>query len=92
MLINKGIPIYLIAGFLEGGKTEFVNFTMQQDYFNDGEKTLLIVCEEGEEEYDPAVLAKLKAGALSSSPGDLTLVKSYHGHRGKRIRPDSCLL
>ena len=42
MLINKGIPIYLIAGFLEGGKTEFVNFTMQQDYFNDGEKTLLI--------------------------------------------------
>ena len=48
MLINKGIPIYLIAGFLEGGKTEFVNFTMQQDYFNDGEKTLLIVCEEGE--------------------------------------------
>lgn len=57
--MNTGIPIYLINGFLEGGKTEFINFTMQQEYFNDGEKTLLIVCEEGEEEYDPAVLAKL---------------------------------
>lgn len=56
---DMGTPIYLLTGFLESGKTKFLNFTMEQDYFNDGEKTLLIVCEEGIEEYDPARLADL---------------------------------
>lgn len=54
---DMGTPIYLLTGFLESGKTKFLNFTMGQDYFNDGEKTLLIVCEEGIEEYEPAKLA-----------------------------------
>lgn len=46
------VPIYLISGFLESGKTSFLNFTLQQDYFYIDGKTLLILCEEGEEEYD----------------------------------------
>ena len=46
------VPIYLITGFLESGKTSFLNFTLQQDYFYIDGKTLLILCEEGEEEYD----------------------------------------
>lgn len=46
------VPIYLISGFLESGKTSFLNFTLQQDYFCIDGKTLLILCEEGEEEYD----------------------------------------
>ena len=50
------VPIYLITGFLESGKTSFLNFTLQQDYFYIDGKTLLILCEEGEEEYDPAAL------------------------------------
>ena len=50
------VPIYLITGFLESGKTSFLNFTLQQDYFYTEGKTLLILCEEGEVEYDPAVL------------------------------------
>ncbi len=54
---EKMIPVYLITGFLEGGKTSFINFTMSQEYFADGEKTLLIVCEEGEEEYSESMLA-----------------------------------
>ena len=33
-------------------KTSFLNFTLQQDYFHTDGKTLLILCEEGEEEYD----------------------------------------
>ena len=91
MLINKGIPIYLIAGFLEGGKTEFVNFTMQQDYFNDGEKTLLIVCEEGEEEYDPAVLAKLKATMVTvENESDLT--PAFFKEMKKKYRPDRVII
>ena len=46
------VPIYLITGFLESGKTTFLNFTMRQDYFRTTERTLLLVCEEGEEECD----------------------------------------
>ena len=50
------VPIYLITGFLESGKTSFLNFTLQQDYFYIDGKTLLILCEEGEEEYDMEAL------------------------------------
>ena len=50
------VPIYLITGFLESGKTSFLNFTLQQDYFQIDGKTLLILCEEGEEEYDVEAL------------------------------------
>lgn len=51
------VPIYLITGFLESGKTTFLDFTLQQDYFSIEGKTLLILCEEGEEEYDRKALA-----------------------------------
>ena len=52
------VPVYLINGFLDSGKTSFLNFTMTQDYFQIDEKTLLIVCEEGEEEYNEAILRR----------------------------------
>ena len=50
------VPIYLMTGFLESGKTSFLNFTIGQDYFYIEGRTLLILCEEGEEEYDPELL------------------------------------
>jgi len=90
-MLNTTIPIYLIAGFLEGGKTEFINFTMQQEYFNDGEKTLLIVCEEGEEEYDPAVLAKLHAIRVTlENENDLT--PEFLKEMKKKYRPDRVII
>ena len=52
------VPIYLITGFLESGKTTFLRFTLDQDYFQIDGKTLLILREEGEEEYDTKALAK----------------------------------
>ena len=48
------IPVYLFTGFLESGKTKFIQETMEDTRFNNGENTLLLVCEEGEEEYDPS--------------------------------------
>ena len=39
------VPIYLITGFLESGKTTFLSFTLDQDYFQIDGKTLLILCE-----------------------------------------------
>ena len=46
------IPVYTFTGFLESGKTKFIQETLEDPRFNAGERTLLIVCEEGEEEYD----------------------------------------
>jgi len=51
-------PVYIINGFLESGKTEFITFTLGQPYFQIKGKTLLILCEEGENEYDPQLLKK----------------------------------
>jgi uncharacterized membrane protein YcgQ (UPF0703/DUF1980 family) len=45
-------PVYLFLGFLESGKTKFIQETLEDDRFNTGERTLLLVCEEGETEYD----------------------------------------
>ena len=47
------IPVYAFTGFLESGKTKFIQETLEDPRFNGGERTLLLVCEEGEEEYDP---------------------------------------
>lgn len=52
------LPVYMINGFLESGKTDFITFTISQDYFRTGERTLLVLCEEGEQEYDPRVLKR----------------------------------
>ena len=46
------VPTYVFLGFLEGGKTTFIQGTLEDRRFVDGEKTLLLVCEEGEAEYD----------------------------------------
>lgn len=46
------IPVYAFTGFLESGKTKFIQETLEDPRFNSGERTLLLVCEEGEEEYD----------------------------------------
>ena len=50
----KQIPVYLFVGQLESGKTKFIQETMEDPQFDSGDKTLLLICEEGEEEYAPA--------------------------------------
>ena len=49
----KEIPVYLFVGFLESGKTKFIQETFEDPNFDSGDKTLLLICEEGEEEYEP---------------------------------------
>ncbi|MCX4362645.1 MAG: GTPase [Clostridia bacterium] len=51
------IPVYFFTGFLESGKTKFIQEMMTDDRFNEGENTLLLVFEEGEEEYKPQFFA-----------------------------------
>ncbi len=49
-------PVYVINGFLDSGKTDFTKYTLAQPYFRTKGTTLLIVCEEGENEYDEKLL------------------------------------
>ena len=53
------VPVYLVNGFLESGKTLFIDDALKSEDFADGDKTLLIACEEGMEEYDEKQLAPL---------------------------------
>ena len=46
------VPVYLINGFIESGKTSFIRTTFEDPEFINTSRTLLIVCEEGIEEYD----------------------------------------
>lgn len=46
------VPVYLFTGFLESGKTGFIKNTISDPNFSKGEKTLVILCEEGLEEFD----------------------------------------
>ena len=55
---QASIPLYLITGFLDSGKTTLLGDTLNMDYFNDGQRTVLIMCEDGEEEYDQDFLSK----------------------------------
>lgn len=48
--------VFVINGFLDSGKTQFINYTLGQPYFRTKGTTLLIVCEEGEEVYDERLL------------------------------------
>ena len=52
------IPVYLVAGFLDAGKTNFINGILE-DGFAREDKTLLLCCEEGEEEYEKKALANV---------------------------------
>ncbi|MDO4815808.1 MAG: GTP-binding protein [Bacillota bacterium] len=73
----KDVPVYLFTGFLEAGKTKFIQETLEDKRFNNGERTLLIVCEEGEEEYDvstfsaPNVFIRVLDGLEELTMGNL---------------------
>ena len=53
MAEQRETAVYLFTGFLESGKTKFIQETLEDKRFCNGERTLLVVCEEGEEEYAP---------------------------------------
>ncbi len=54
------IPVYMINGFLESGKSEFIKYTIAQPYFQSRGTTLLVLCEEGEVEFEAKLLKKTR--------------------------------
>lgn len=51
-------PIFIVQGFLDSGKTTFIKETLEDPEFREEGKILIILCEEGEEEYDEVAYAK----------------------------------
>lgn len=83
--------VYIINGFLESGKTEFITYTLAQPYFQTKGKTLIIVCEEGEVEYDSALLQKAKAElVMLEEEADFT--PNYLMELEKKHKPDRIII
>lgn len=70
---QKDFPVYFFTGFLESGKTKFIKESLMDPKFNEGEPTLLVVCEEGLEEYEEdADYMKSVTICTFEDPEDLT--------------------
>ena len=82
------IPVYLIAGFLDGGKTNFINGILE-DGFAREDRTLLLCCEEGEEEYNPRALDNVTVVTVDEEK-DLTC--SFLKECEKKYRPRQVLI
>lgn len=86
---NNDIPVYLFTGFLESGKTKFIQSTLEDKRFCNGERTLLLVCEEGEEEYAPEQFADKSVFVRTvETPEELTaenLVKFLAETQAERV-------
>lgn len=82
-------PVYMINGFLESGKSEFIAYTLSQPYFQIKGKTLLILCEEGEVEYGEELLRQSRTTVEpleeeeEFTPENLTKLEKKH--RPERI-------
>ncbi len=65
------IPVYVFTGFLDAGKTKFIQETLEDPGSTPGERTLLLAFEEGEEEYDLSAFPKKNvSGGSGSGHGD----------------------
>ena len=84
--MSTELPVYIINGFLESGKTKFIQEMLEDKEFNTGEKTLLLICEEGVEEYDPEQFwGKNVYMDLIEDPEDLTVDRLTRFVSAKKI-------
>ena len=85
------IPVYLFTGFLESGKTTLIRDTLIDPEFTDREKTLLICCEEGMEEYDPMFLKRLNTSIeYVEEFSDITL--EFYEKLQEKYHPDRVMI
>ena len=82
------IPVYLVAGFLDSGKTNFINSVLE-DGFARQDKTLLLRCEEGEEEYNENALDNVAVVDITDEAG---LTCSRMKELEKKYRPKQVLI
>ena len=85
----QDVSVFLFLGFLESGKTKFIQETLEDPRMENGEKTLLLICEEGEEEYNPKAF-KVKNVAIETIEdkehlNEYTLNYLTRKHRAQRV-------
>ena len=66
----REIPVYLIAGFLDSGKTQFINGILEEGFARE-DPTLLLSCEEGEESYEKSALDNVTVVQAEDLPREL---------------------
>ena len=88
---DSRIPLYLITGFLDSGKTTLLTDTLAMDYFNDGQRTVLLRCEDGEEEYDPQFLSQRNC-RLVPIEGQEQLNTEFLKEVDRRYQPERVLM
>ena len=88
---DSRIPLYLITGFLDSGKTTLLSDTLNMDYFNDGQRTVLLLCEEGEEEYNQQQLSHRNC-RLIPIEGQEQLNTDFLKEVDRRYQPERVLL
>lgn len=57
--MDMEIPVYLFSGFMDSGKSTLIRETLVEGDFGEGGRTLLILCEDGEVEFDETELEKV---------------------------------
>ena len=88
---QEKMPVFLINGFLEAGKTQFISFTLQQEYFQADGVTVLILCEEGDTEYDQELLKKTRTKVITVDSAD-ELDEDFFGRLEALYDPDRVLI
>lgn len=85
------VPVYLFTGFLESGKTTLIKETLLDTGFNTGERTLLLACEEGMEDYDDDFLTKTNT-ALVTVDNEAAMSYEFLKKCDSLIEPDRVMI
>lgn len=82
------IPVYLILGFLDSGKSQFINGVLADGLAAD-HRTLLLQCEEGDVEYDPRLMKNVTVAPVEDEEA---LTPAFLRECDKKYRPRQVLI
>ena len=85
----QDVNVYLFLGFLESGKTKFIQETLEDPRMDNGERTMLLVCEEGAEEYDPNMFSVRNVTVVTLESAEELTLENLEAltkkHRAQRV-------
>lgn len=88
---DNEIPVFIINGFLDSGKTSFIAYTLSEEYFHIEGDTLLLVCEDGEVKYDKRLLKREKVTRIDIASKE-ELSKEYFEQLNELYKPERILI
>ena len=85
------IAVYLFTGFMDSGKTTLIKETLVENGFGIGGKNLIIVCEDGDEEFDKEEMAKMNTSVVYVESKE-EFTKAYMEECIKEYAPDNIFI